>query len=85
MRTSTNQSRRNLERLTREGLLYAKRRLLRLGIHSPSLALELVTMALSELFHHQHVHAERENAFGLLCAAIDRLIDRSADEAGMTN
>ena len=85
MRTRSSQSRRNLERLTREGLLYTQRRLLRLGVHSPSLALELMTMGLGELFHHQHFHAERENLFGLLCAAIDRLIDRSADEAGKTN
>jgi hypothetical protein len=79
------EQREDLERLARKGLACAVRRLRARGIDSPELAVALTREAMTGLIEHLHAHPGRPSAFRLLCAAIERLIDRSAGQTGKAN
>jgi hypothetical protein len=86
--------REDLTLLARKGALFAARRLRNCGIDDPEAAMEIARIAMDELTdeltdgsraRHAHAHAESAITFGRLCAAIERLIDRGAGQAGGAN
>lgn len=73
------------DRLAAKGVLCAARRLRAHGIDSPQLAVDVATEAMQEFMEHFHAHLGGHEAFRLLCAAIERRVDRSAGKAGKAN
>lgn len=70
--------RNTLDSLARKATLYAARRLRSIGDHNPELPAQITSMAMEQLIH---AHHGETNAFRLLCAVIDELLDHSAEKA----
>jgi hypothetical protein len=72
--------RRDLDSLGRRAVLCAARRLRARGIEDPELAEDFASMAMDRFIH--HAHQGGPHVLGLLCAAIEEMIDRSAGQTG---